>query len=180
MKKYLILLCISSLLLSISLTSCANENEHEITASARFYYSIDSGRTYGDSTKEYLVGETVFMQVIFTASTTNRRASEITATLSIPSIDAHDAHYIDGQIITPEFDPINNVTIYEFTLLASPEGTETSAVIMFIPNSPAMATMTVVFDDSVSSIHNVQNTIVFIDTSTNPEEGSSNKAEDIN
>ena len=180
MKKYLFLLCVSFLLLSLILTSCTVNDEHEITASARFYYSVDSGRTYGDSMKEYPVGETVFMQVIFNASTTNRKASEITATLSIPSIDAHDAHYIDGQIITPEFDSVNNVTIYEFTLLASLEGTETSVVIMFIPNSPAMATMTVSFDESVSDIHNVQNTIVFIDASATHEEYSSNKAEYIN
>jgi hypothetical protein len=129
----------------------------------QFFYSADRGRTYGNMTKEYEVGETVYMKVIFNTTLNRNRSRPITATLTIPNIDAVDARYFDGQIITPVFDPINNVTTYTFAINAVRNRDETSATLQFRPNSAATVTMTFMFDDTIDPSHNRQSTIEFVE-----------------
>ena len=46
----------------VSLTGCGKTT---YTAASGFFYSSDKGHSYGDGTKEYAVGETVYMKVKF-------------------------------------------------------------------------------------------------------------------
>ena len=65
------------------------------TAAAEFFYSADKGETYGNRTKEYAVGETVYMQVIVKVQSTSKTAEDIHVALTIPNITAVDSKYYD-------------------------------------------------------------------------------------
>lgn len=159
MKKILNLLAIFLVLFVLS--GCNNTPEY--TASSEFYYSSDAGKTYGNRTKEFNVGETVYMQLIVKVDSTSKNAEEVTVTLTIPSITAVDAKYYDGQPITPVPDEINNLTSYTFTVIASNNSSEWNFVFQFIPNSPGEITITLEFDDNVPAIYDKQNTVKFIE-----------------
>jgi hypothetical protein len=149
--------------LVVKIISC-QETQYE--AAAEFYYSSDKGATYGNRTKEYAVGETVYMQVIVKATTNKSKVEDVNVTLTIPKITAVDAKYYDGQIITPVYDAVQNVTVYEFTITASKTATEWNCVFQFIPNSEAEVSMTLEFDDKIDSKYDRQNTIKFVPEGT--------------
>ena len=134
-------------------------------ASSGFFYSADKGHSYGDGTKEYSVGETVYMKVKMKVTTNKSKTSQVTAVLSIPNVQNVDAKYMDGQVITPNFDAVNNVTTYEFTVNASDEAPEQECVIQFVPNAVGSITMTLVYDDNVDSSYDIQSTLEFVESS---------------
>jgi hypothetical protein len=103
------------------LTGCG---EVTYTATSGFFYSNDKGHTYGDGTKEYEVGETVYMKVKFMVTSNKKKISQVKVVLSIPNVQNVDAKYMDGQVITPNFDAVNNVTTYEFTANAAKEASD--------------------------------------------------------
>ena len=48
----------------VSLAGCSVPwSKVKYTAASGFFYSGDKGHSYGDGTKEYAVGETVYMKV---------------------------------------------------------------------------------------------------------------------
>jgi hypothetical protein len=150
-------------IMSIALYGCAESVEY--TALSEFYYSEDAGSTYGNRKKEFLVGETVYMQLITRVDSTTSRAETIIVTLIIPRINALDATYFDGQKITPIEDDINNITTYNFTILASNNSLDWNFIFQFVPNSPGTVTIDLLFDDNVPSLFDKQNTIDFIASS---------------
>ena len=93
--------------------------ETTYSATSDFFYSSDKGHSYGDGTKEYEIGDTIYMKVKFKVTSNKSKTSQVKVVLTIPSIDNVDAKYMDGEIITPNFDAVNNVTTYEFTANAS-------------------------------------------------------------
>lgn len=129
-------------------------------------YSGDKGHTYGDGTKEYVVGESVYMKVKFLVASTERKTSQVKAVLTIPNVQNVDAKYMDGQVIMPNYDAVNNVTTYEFIANASRESMESECVFQYIPNSAGSITMTLIFDDNVDPSYDKQSTLVFVE----PEE----------
>lgn len=133
------------------------------TAASGFFYSGDKGHTYGDGTKEYEVGKTVYMKVKFKVTSSESKTSQVKVVLSIPKIQSVDAKYMDGQVITPNFDAVNNVTTYEFTANASKNASESECVIQFIPNAVGTVTMKLIYDDNVDSSYDIQSTLVFVD-----------------
>jgi len=150
-------------LVAVSLTGCG---ETTYTASSGFFYSADKGHTYGDGTKEYAVGETVYMKVKFKVTSDEKKTSQVKVVLTIPNVQNVDAKYMDGQVITPNFDAANNVTTYEFTANASKEPTEQECVIQFVPNAVGSVTMTLVYDDNVDSSYDIQSTLEFVEGTT--------------
>lgn len=150
-----------------SLTGCGDT---QYSAASGFFYSGDKGHTYGDGTKEYSVGETVYMKVQFKVSSKEKKTSQVKVTLSIPKVDNVDAKYMDGQVITPNFDPVNNVTTYEFTANASKEPAEQECVIQFVPNAVGSVTMTLVYDDNVDASYDIQSTLEFVEKSTDTDD----------
>lgn len=132
-------------------------------ADSGFFYSSDKGHSYGDGTKEYEVGETVYMKVLFKVTSDSKKTSQVKVVLTIPNIENVDAKYMDGQVITPNFDAVNNVTTYEFTANASEEAMEHECVIQFIPNAVGDVTMTLVYDDNVDASYDIQSTLVFVE-----------------
>jgi len=137
----------------------------EITyeAASGFFYSSDKGHSYGDGTKEYEVGETVYMKVMFKVTSDSSKTSQVKVVLTIPNVENVDAKYMDGQVITPNFDAVNNVTTYEFTANASEEAMEHECVIQFKPNTPGSVTMTLVYDDNVDPSYDIQSTLEFVE-----------------
>lgn len=133
------------------------------TATSGFFYSNDKGHSYGDGTKEYAVGETVYMKVKYRVTSDKSKTSQVKVVLSIPNVQNVDAKYMDGQVITPNFDAVNNVTTYEFTANASKEATEQECVIQFIPNAVGSVTMTLIYDDNVDSSYDIQSTLEFVE-----------------
>ena len=147
-------------LTAATLTGCG---EVTYTADSGFFYSSDKGHTYGDGTKEFAVGETVYMKVKFKVTSNQKDTSQVKVVLTIPNVQNVDAKYMDGQIITPNFDAVNNVTTYEFTANAAKEATEQECVIQFVPNAVGSVTMTLVYDDNVDASYDIQSTLEFVD-----------------
>lgn len=143
-----------------SLTGCGKTT---YTAASGFFYSGDKGHTYGDGTKEYAVGETVYMKVKFKVTSDSKKTSQVKVVLSIPNVENVDAKYMDGQVITPSFDAVNNVTTYEFTANAAVESNEQECVIQFVPNATGSVTMTLVYDDNVDPSYDIQSTLEFVE-----------------
>ncbi len=133
------------------------------TAVSGFYYSSDKGHTYGDGTKEYAVGESVYMKVKFRVASNEKKVTQVKATLTIPNVQNVDAKYMDGQVITPNYDAVKNVTTYEFIANASNEAAESECVFQYIPNSVGTITMTLIFDDSLDPSYDKQSTLVFVE-----------------
>ena len=151
----------------LSLTAC---REVTYTAVSGFYYSSDKGHTYGDGTKEYAVGETVYMKVKFKVTSNKKKVSQVKVVLSIPNVQNVDAKYMDGQVITPNFDAVNNVTTYEFTANASKNANAQECVIQFIPNAPGSVTMTLIYDDNIDPSYDIQSTLEFVKTKPEDKE----------
>lgn len=159
----LLTLCVGS---SFVLTGCS---ETTYTAASEFYWSADAGATYGNRTKEYEVGENVYMQLIVKVESSSKKQEEVGVTLTIPYVQDVVSKYMDGQIITPEVDEVNHTTVYNFTVISSKNANETNFVFKFVPTKATDITITLEFDDKVSSIYDKQNTITFVD-SVIPEE----------
>lgn len=147
-----------------SLTGCSETiyTSTAYTATSGFFYSSDKGHTYGDGTKEYEIGETVYMKVKFKVTSNSKKTSQVKVVLSIPNVQNVDAKYMDGQVITPNFDAVNNVTTYEFTANAAKEANESECVIQFIPNDTGSVTMTLIYDDNVDPSYDIQSTLEFV------------------
>ncbi|MBQ1734556.1 MAG: hypothetical protein II038_06715 [Lachnospiraceae bacterium] len=163
----------SVLLIALAVTSlagCSLFSGPTYTANSGFFYSSDKGHTYGDGTKEYAVGETVYMKVKFKVTSDSKKTSQVKVVLSIPNVQNVDAKYMDGQVITPNFDAANNVTTYEFTANASKEPAEQECVIQFVPNAVGSVTMTLVYDDNVDSSYDIQSTLEFVESTGSAED----------
>lgn len=158
-KKYLSVVLVAMFTMTL-LTACG---ETTYTASSGFFYSGDKGHTYGDGTKEYEVGETVYMKVRYKVTSNSKNTSQVSVVLSIPNVENVDAKYMDGQVITPNFDAVNNVTTYEFTANASTESTEQECVIQFVPNAAGSVTMTLIYDDNLDASYDIQSTLEFVE-----------------
>lgn len=152
------------IVLMMSVLSGCGKTTYEATSG--FFYSSDKGHSYGDGTKEYAVGETVYMKVMFKVTSNSKKTSRVKVVLTIPNVESVDAKYMDGQVITPNFDALNNVTTYEFTANASKDTMEHECVIQFKPNAAGSVTMTLVYDDNVDTSYDIQSTLVFVE----PEE----------
>lgn len=148
---------------AVVLTGC-DLGSTTYTASSGFLYSSDKGHSYGNGTKEYAVGETVYMKVKYKVISNKKKVSQVKVTLTIPNIKSVDAKYMDGQVITPNTDVANNVTTYEFTANASKTATDQECVIQFIPNAVGDVTMTLIYDDSVDPSYDMQSTLEFVDS----------------
>lgn len=142
------------------LTACGKVTYKAVSG---FYYSSDKGHSYGDGTKEYAVGETVYMKVKFKVTSTDDDVTQVRVVLTIPNAENVDAKYMDGQVITPNYDSVNNVTTYEFTANASEDAEEQECVIQFIPNAVGSVTMTLVYDDNVDPSYDIQSTLEFVE-----------------
>ena len=138
-------------------------------ATADFFYSNDKGHSYGNGTKEYQVGETVYMKVKAKVTSNKEFPETVRVKLTIPSITAVDAKYYDGQPITPTYDAVQNITTYEFTVTAALNAQEWEFVFQFIPNAEAEVSMTLVFDDHIDPMYDKQNTIKFVSADENNE-----------
>lgn len=131
-------------------------------AAADFFYSDDKGHTYGNGTKEYAVGEPVYMKLKAKVTSNSDVPETVKIKLTIPNITAVDAKYYDGQPITPIYDSVRNVTTYEFTIVAIMNAQEWEFVFQFIPNTEAEVTMLLEFDGKVDSVYDKQNTVLFV------------------
>ena len=177
MKKIVSIILAFVMLLSVcfACVACDDENDNtgssgssgssaiQYRAAADFFYSDDKGHTYGNGTKEYEVNETVYMKVKAKVTTNNTTAETIKVTLTIPNITALDAKYYDGQPITPTYDAVQNVTTYEFTIVAASDAQEWEFVFQFIPNAAAEVTMKLTFDDKIDALYDKQNTVKFVE-----------------
>ena len=161
MKTFKRALALCLALVMMTLLSACGETTYE--AASGFFYSGDKGHSYGDGTKEYEVGETVYMKVMFKVISDSSKTSQVKVVLTIPNAENVDAKYMDGQVITPNFDAVNNVTTYEFTANASEEAVEHECVIQFKPNAPGSVTMTLVYDDNVDASYDIQSTLEFVE-----------------
>lgn len=159
-KIFVVLFVIVCAALLTLLTSCG---KIEYKADSGFFYSADKGHSYGDGTKEYEIGDTVYMKVKFRVMSNKKKTSQVKVVLSIPNVENVDAKYMDGQVITPNFDAVNNVTTYEFTANASKESNEQECVIQFVPNAVGSVRMTLVYDDNVDPSYDIQSTLEFVD-----------------
>ena len=177
MKKIvsLIMVCVMTLSACLVFTSCGEEKiETFYVANADFFYSDDLGHSYGNGTKEYNVGETVYMKVIARVATSTQEVPEpIKMKLTIPNITAVSATYFDGQPITPTIDVVKNVTLYEFTVPTNlPADSKAGEfVFQFVPNSEARVTMTLEFDDKVDAMYDKINTVLFVKPETTSADG---------
>ena len=159
-------ICLLVLVIVIMMSVLSGCGKTTYEAASGFFYSSDKGHSYGDGTKEYAVGETVYMKVMFKVTSDSKKTSQVKVVLTIPNVESVDAKYMDGQVITPNFDAVNNVTTYEFTANSSKDAMEHECVIQFKPNAAGSVTMTLVYDDNVDTSYDIQSTLEFVE----PEE----------
>lgn len=152
----------------LALTGCNSETEY--TALSGFYWSSDAGATYKNGTKEYEVGENVYMQLIVRVDSTGDSQDKIGLTLTIPYVQDVVSKYYDGQVITPEVDELNHTTTYNFTVIASKNASDSKFIFRFIPTKAADITLTLTFDDKIDTIYDKQNTITFIEPKSSTTE----------
>lgn len=164
------LLSVSACSSPIPSSDAPSNNGVSYSAVSKFYYSSDKGHTYGNSTKEFVVGETVYMKVQFKVTSNKKKTSQVKVILSIPNVSNVDAKYMDGQVITPNFDAVNNVTTYEFTANASKDPSEYECVVQFKPNAVGSVTMTLVYDDNLDSSYDLQSTLEFVEAEKDTSE----------
>ena len=167
MKKIVSLIMVFAMMLSACLvfTSCGDEEpETYYVATADFFYSEDKGHSYGNGTKEYAIGETIYMQVKAKVTSNKETPEPIKLKLTIPNITALNATYFDGQPITPTIDIVKNVTVYEFTIPTNipADSNVGDFVFQFVPNSEARVTMLLEFDDKVDAMYDKANTVLFV------------------
>lgn len=174
MKKIITILLATVIMTSMCavFSSCGKDKADKTyyVAAADFFYSNDKGHSYGNGTKEYQVGETVYMKVKAKVTSNKEIPDTIKIKLTIPNITALDAKYYDGQPITPTYDAVQNITTYEFTITAALNAQEWEFVFQFIPNAEAEISMVLVFDDHIDPMYDKQNTIVFISSETPTQE----------
>lgn len=151
------------LIITLAMTGC----KATYTVSSDFFWSSDAGATYKNGNKEYEVGENVYMQLKVLVVSDKKKQQEIGVTLVIPYVQDVVSKYYDGQIITPEVDELNHTTTYHFTVIASKNATESKFIFKFIPIQATDITISLTFDDNVSSIYDKQNTITFVEKSNN-------------
>lgn len=172
MKKFVSLIMAFVMMLPVCLAfvSCDEKQpETYYVATADFFYSEDKGHSYGNGTKEYAIGETVYMQVKAKVTSNKETPEPIKLKLTIPNITALTANYFDGQPITPTTDAVKNVTVYEFTIPSNGPEDAGKFVFEFVPNSEAQVTMTLEFDDKVDAMYDKQNTVKFVAAESNPD-----------
>ena len=177
MKKIVSLIMVFAMMLSACLvfTSCDEEDienasdETYYVATSDFFYSEDKGHSYGNGTKEYAIGETVYFKVKAKVTTNKDVPETIKMKLTIPNITAVDAKYYDGQPITPTYDAVQNVTTYDFTISASSNAQEWEFVFQFIPNAEAEVKIDMEFDDKIDAMYDKQNTVKFVAAETNAD-----------
>ncbi len=157
-------------MMTVSVTGCGKT---KYKADSGFFYSSDKGHTYGDGTKEYAIGETVYMKVKYHVTTNTEKEKKVKVVLTIPNVENVDAKYMDGQVITPNYDAANNVTTYEFTANASEESKEQECVVQFVPNAVGSVKMTLVYDDNLDSSYDKQSTLEFVEKTEETTEASS-------
>lgn len=167
MKKVLSSILIL-VILATAVTSLASCTKSQYTAAAEFYYSADGGHTYGNMTKEYSVGTSVYMRVIVkvvNVDSSSTAKDNIGVRLTIPNASGYDGTYLDGQIVTPQHDTVQNAVYYDFTVTAANAelAEELTFTFCFTPNQVSDATMTLVFDDNVDVKYDRQNTIKFVE-----------------
>ena len=165
-RVYRSLALVFALILVVPLLSGCGLWEAKYSATSSFLFSGDKGHSYGDGTKEYEIGKTVYMKVRFLVTSNQRKTSQVKVVLTIPNIKNVDAKYMDGQVITPNFDAVKNVTTYEFTANASKNASEYYCVIQFVPNAPGTITMKLVYDDNLDPSYDIQSTLVFVEPET--------------
>lgn len=162
-------LIVAVIVIAVVVLSSLNDNgkvnivEPQYKATSSFLYSSDKGHKYGAGTKEYPVGETVYMKVKFKVESNKKNTVPVHVVLSIPNIDSVDAKYLDGQVITPVYDAASKVTTYDFIASASADAVEQECVIQFVPNAVGTVKMTLVFDDNVDPTYDSQSTLVFVE-----------------
>ena len=145
----------------VSLTGCDETVEYD--ASCKFYWSADGGATYVDGSKEYEVGENVYMQLKVKVNSTSEKQQKVNVTLTIPYVQDVVSKYYDGQVITPEYDELNHIAVYNFTVIASSTAKEEVLIFKFIPTKATDITLKLTFDDTIDEMFDKQNTITFID-----------------
>ena len=143
----------------LSIISC---DKPVYSATSKFYWSDDAGATYVSGTKEYEVGENVYMQLIIKVTSTTSEPKKIGVSLEIPYIKDVVSKYFDGQVITPEVDELNHISTYNFEIIASDKSTAEPFVFQFIPTKATDIKLKLTFDDNVDPIYDKQNTVVFI------------------
>ena len=159
-----ITLFIVAVLALVLLTACSGEKTY--SAVSDFYFSVDQGHNYGNGAKEYEVGETIYMKVQYKvlSNDNDNKPSQVKVVLSIPKVKHVDAKYFDGQIITPKYDSVKNVTTYEFTANASKNAATSECIFQFVPNDVGTIKMTLVYDDNVDASYDKQCTLAFVKT----------------
>lgn len=162
-------------LTGVLLASCSAPS---FKAESDFYYSDDAGATYGNGTKEYYVGDNVYMQLIVRITSSKKEDKTIGVTLEIPHVKNVSANYLDGQPITPETDEVAQTETYSFNVVASNNPEQWKMVFQFVPLQAATVKCVLTFDDTVDAIYDKQNTINFINKSSSSSNGTSSSSAD--
>lgn len=145
--------------------------ETQYVVKSDFFYSKDAGHTYGNGTKEYEIGGTVYMKVKIIVSTNKADVESVGVKLTIPKITAVDARYVKGnQRITSTTDALLDVTTWEFSVSASKNPQEWEIVFQFIPNAESDVKIELTFDDKIDEMYDRMDTVFFVAAEEEPDE----------
>lgn len=77
-------ICLLVLVIVIMMSVLSGCGKTTYEAASGFFYSSDKGHSYGDGTKEYAVGETVYMKVMFKVTSDSKRPRRLKLYLPFP------------------------------------------------------------------------------------------------
>ncbi len=182
MKKIFTLVLLVASLVGIStvLSGCSSP-EFQVVSQIVYSSGSDMDWAYGDHRKEFEVGKNCYMKLNMKIQT-NKSSGEkvqIPVTVTIPKIKSVDANFLDGVgNISVVNDELNNVTIYNFNILAykSEEPIIFEVVFQFVPNEESSIKVSVEYGDMINSAYNLTSSINFVkleeDNTEEPEDDS--------
>lgn len=128
-----------------------------------FFWKKEGDSNYGNMTFDLETGKDANMLLKVKVVSDTDRQQEIGAKLIIPYVKDVISYYKKGQPITPVVDELNNITTYNFVVLASKNPVDTELYFKFKPIAALDVTMILEFDEQVHRSFDKQMTISFVD-----------------
>lgn len=158
-----------------SITNVFDKSEIVFQATTRFLYSVDGGASWSETIQEVDVDETYYLAIEMQVSQSEETKDEqiVVATITIPQTAVLDCYLDDhpGVSITGKEDAVTNSISYDFDIVAGTSPSKFRVVFECKPLEEGRASVSVVYDDSVSASWDASGTIKYVEKKEDGAEG---------
>lgn len=150
-----------------SIANVFTESNVVFQPTTRFLYSVDGGASWSETIQEVGVNETYYLAIEMQVSQSEETKEEqiVVATITIPQTTVLDCYLDDhpGVSITGTEDAITNCISYDFDIIAGTSPSKFRVVFECKPLEEGRASVSVVYDDSVSASWDASGTIKYVE-----------------